>query len=146
MVTESCYTDKVETVLAVDPGRRKCGLAVVNPEGTCLERAVVDRESLLSQVRQWCERWGVGQVLVGGATGSKVVVAELKSGLGRPVQVVDEYRSSERARARYFQDHPPRGWWRLVPLGMQVPSVPIDDYAALILAEDFCKSQRKETA
>jgi hypothetical protein len=50
---------------------------------------------------------------------------------------VPERDTTRRARERYFADHPPRGWRRLIPLSLQTPSVPIDDYAAWIIAEQF---------
>jgi hypothetical protein len=31
--------------------------------------------------------------------------------------------------------HPPRGWRRFVPRGMLLPPRPIDDFAALLIAE-----------
>ncbi len=127
------------TVLAVDPGRSKCGLAVVRSDLHCLERLVVAREDLVAEVRQCLERWQVQRVLVGGATGSKPVVQELQQELTVEVRVVNEFRTSERARGRYFLDHPPRGLWKLVPLGLQVPPVAIDDYAAIVMAEDYFK-------
>ncbi len=130
-------------LLAVDPGRRKCGVAVVQESGECLYRAIVEREELLPTLRQYLDRWPIAHLLVGGATGSKLVVQELRA-LGREVTVVNEFRTSERARGRYFRDHPPRGLWRLVPLGLQVPPVAIDDYAALIMAEDYLDGKRKE--
>lgn len=132
------------TVLAVDPGTGKCGLAVVQREGGCLERAIVDREELLSRVRHYLENFPVERVLVGGATGSKPVVQELKQHLSVPIEVVNEFRTTERARGRYFQDHPPRGLWRLVPQGLQVPAVAIDDYAAIVMAEDWLKGKETE--
>ncbi|MBS2035469.1 Holliday junction resolvase RuvX [bacterium] len=132
------------TVLAVDPGTAKCGLAVVARERGCLERVIVNREDLLSQVRQYLERFPVERVLVGGATGSKPVVQELKQHLAISVEVVDEFRTTERARGRYFQDHPPRGFWRLVPLGLQTPAVAIDDYAAIVMAEDWFSGKERQ--
>lgn len=125
------------TVLAVDPGTGKCGLAVVGREHGCLQRMIVNREDLLTQVRQCLESFPVERVLVGGATGSKPVVQELKQHLSVPIEVVNEFRTTERARGRYFKDHPPRGFWRLVPLGLQTPAVAIDDYAAIVMAEDW---------
>ena len=124
-------------VLAVDPGTGKCGLAIVGQPGGCLKRDVINREDLLATVRHLLERFPVERVLVGGATGSKPVVQELKQHLSLPVEVVNEFRTTERARGRYFQDHPPRGLWRLVPLGLQTPGVAIDDYAAIVMAEDY---------
>jgi hypothetical protein len=54
--------------------------------------------------------------------------------------VVDETDTSYRARALYFADHPPRGWRRLVPLGLQLPPRPIDDYAALLIARRYAET------
>ncbi|HKM17981.1 MAG TPA: pre-16S rRNA-processing nuclease YqgF, partial [Limnochordia bacterium] len=33
--------------------------------------------------------------------------------------------------------HPPRGWRRLLPVSLQTPPVPIDDYVAVILAQRY---------
>lgn len=132
------------TVLAVDPGTGKCGLAVVQRHRGCLERGIVDREELLGRVRHYLESFPVERVLVGGATGSKPVIQELKQHLQVPIEVVNEFRTTERARGRYFQDHPPRGLWRLVPRGLQVPAVAIDDYAAIVMAEDWLKGKETE--
>lgn len=131
------------TVLAVDPGTAKCGLAVVKQASGCLQRAIVKREDLLEQVRYFLGCFAVERVLIGGSTGSKWAVKELQDKLATPVEIVDEFRTTERARGRYFQDHPPRGLWRLIPLGLRVPAVAIDDYAAVVMAEDWL--HRKET-
>lgn len=124
-------------VLAVDPGLRRCGLALVSSEGGVLERAVTPRGRLVSEVRRILTGQPVDALLVGGSTGSREVVEELGRALGREPVVVDERHSTERARARYYREHPPRGWRRWLPLGLQVPPVPYDDYAAVILAEQF---------
>jgi hypothetical protein len=55
--------------------------------------------------------------------------------------VVEERHSTERARARYYQDHPPHGWQRLLPAGLRVPSEPYDDYAAVVMAEDYLQKR-----
>jgi RNase H-fold protein (predicted Holliday junction resolvase) len=130
----------------VDPGTAKCGLAVVDGDRGRLHLEVVSREDLLAKVRQWAERCAANVVIVGGATGSKPVVQELRNGLDLKVEVVNEFRTTERARLRYFQDHPPRGLWKLVPLGLQSPPVAIDDYAALVMAEDYLQKNREESA
>ena len=81
---------------------------------------------------------------MGGSTGSREVTGELRTALGREPRVVDERHTTERARLRYYQDHPPRGLWRLVPLGLQVPPVPYDDYAAVVMAEDYLAGLRPD--
>ena len=57
--------------------------------------------------------------------------------LGLPIHFVDEYETSRAARELYFAEHPPRGWRRLVPIGLQLPPRPIDDYAAILIARRF---------
>jgi hypothetical protein len=56
---------------------------------------------------------------------------------------VDERETTLRARALYFADHPPRGWRRLIPLGLQLPPRPIDDYAAILIARRFLGERAK---
>ena len=60
--------------------------------------------------------------------------------LGCEVRVVDETHSTERARLRYFKDHPPTGLRRFLPLSLLFPPELYDDYAAVVLAEDFIAS------
>jgi len=126
----------VITVLAVDPGSRKCGLALVCQAQGILRRQIVPTEEIEEVVRQWLAEHSPNHVLVGGSTTSKAMVARLRE-LGLNLTVVDERHTTERARVRYFRDHPPRGLWRLVPLGLQVPREPVDDYAAVVMAEQF---------
>jgi hypothetical protein len=37
----------------------------------------------------------------------------------------------------YWQENPPKGLKKLIPLGMLVPPVPLDAYAAVILVRRF---------
>ena len=122
-------------VLAVDPGREKCGVAVCGPEGV-VARQVVPLPELDGIVRRWAAGHGVDVVLVGDQTGAKQVLNRL-SGLPVPVTSVRERGTTLLARRRYFRDHPPRGWRRLLPLSFQVPPEPYDDYAAVVIAETY---------
>jgi len=124
-------------VLAVDPGRQKCGVAVCDPGGV-IARAVVSLAELAPLVREWVRSHRVDWVVVGSGTGSREVVARL-SGLGAPVRVLEERGTTLQARRRYFKDHPPRGWRRLLPLSLQIPPAPYDDYSAIVLAEEFLR-------
>lgn len=127
-------------MLAVDPGTRKTGVAVV--QGRCasdirvLERLVIRPELLLEEVRRLLELWPTSTVVAGDRTGSRAAVEAL-AGSGIAVSTADEHMTSLQARARYFADHPPRGLWRLIPISMRTPPEPVDDYAAVILAERY---------
>ncbi len=122
-------------VLAVDPGTEKCGVAVSGPGGVVASR-VVGIADLPALVRDWVATYGVRVVVVGNQTGSKRVF-DIMKGLPVKVEGVAERGSTMLARRRYFADHPPRGWKRLIPRSFQVPPEPYDDYAAVVLAEAY---------
>ena len=129
-------------ILAVDPGREKCGVVVANDK-VILDRAVVLIADLGSVLREWGRRHGVTQVVLGDRTGREEVRRQLAIELpGIPVALAGEAGTSLLARRRYFADHPPRGWRRLLPLSMQVPPRPYDDYAAAIILEGFLERRR----
>jgi RNase H-fold protein (predicted Holliday junction resolvase) len=125
-------------ILAIDPGRIKCGLAVLDAGAGLLERGVVPRAELVAILREWCARYQPEIVLLGSGTGA-ADLPELLTDLPVRVRRVPERDTTRLARARYFADHPPRGWRRLLPTTLQTPPVPVDDYAAWLIAEQFLR-------
>lgn len=135
------------TVLAVDPGRQKSGIAILRRTGQVLYREISSTATLLTRVEALLAQFRPEVLLLGDRTGSKesrqqfslILQLEIR---GLPLVLVDEHGSTEAARQRYWQENPPRGWRRLIPVGLQVPPCPIDDYAAVILAERYLASTR----
>ena len=129
------------TLLAIDPGRAKCGLAVVQGPDTprCLERKVVETERLTLAVGETLRRQpGIERILLGDATHSATLRRALAAAFPElPLEMVNEFNTSVRAKARYVAENPAYGWRRLLPQTMRTPEVPYDDYAALLLAEDY---------
>lgn len=129
-----------ETVLSVDPGRAKCGVAVVaGPSILRLAMSVVETERLVVEVAALLRRFpAVSRLLIGGGTGSATLRRALQASFpDTPLEVVDEHGSSARARLRYVREIPGPGWKRLLPPGLRVPEHPYDDYVALLLAEEY---------
>ena len=124
-------------VLAVDPGRGKCGLAVVCASGAVLEQRIVPRTDLVSAAVNTVQRHSPAAVVIGNRTGSKEARTELEAALKRALVVVEEHETTLRSRERYYRDHPRRGLARLLPEGLFTPPVPLDDYAAVIMAERY---------
>jgi RNase H-fold protein (predicted Holliday junction resolvase) len=122
-------------VLAVDPGREKCGVAVCAAEGIIAQRVVPTAE-VAGLVGRWAAEHGVDLVLVGDRTGGKRVLETIR-GLPVAACLAEEAETTLAARRRYFRDHPPRGWRRLLPLTLQVPPEPYDDYAAALIGERY---------
>ena len=121
-------------VLGIDPGREKCGLAVVSPNLVLVKR-VVARGEFLDLAREYIRQYNVARIVLGDGTGSKDFLQEIEGVL--PVATVDEQYTTEEARKKYWLDHRPKGWRRLLPTSMQVPPEPFDDYVAVILAERY---------
>jgi RNase H-fold protein (predicted Holliday junction resolvase) len=135
--------DADRPVLAIDPGRGKCGLAVVFASGEVAEQAVVPRAGFEGAVRDMAARHRPVAVVIGNRTGSAACRRELEPSVDVPIVVVEEHETTLRARDRYFRDHPPRGWRRLVPLGLITPPRPIDDYAAVLLGDAYWKGAHR---
>jgi len=134
-------------ILAVDPGRHKCGFAVLTLDGAVEGLWVAPRTELAQEVCRVVGELPVQAVLVGDRTGSKQALAELGShDLPAPIRTAPEHETTLRARERYFRDNPPRGWRRLIPRGMLLPPRPVDDYAALVMAEDWLAARRSPRA
>jgi RNase H-fold protein (predicted Holliday junction resolvase) len=131
----------VSAVLGIDPGTRKCGYAVIeHPFSEPLALGIVPLELLGGQLDRLVVEFTIRAVALGGGTHTGPVAATVRAA-GLPVTVVDERETTLRARARYFQAHPPRGWRRLVPRGMLLPPCPIDDFAALLIAERYLERE-----
>lgn len=130
----------INTVLAVDPGRSKCGIAIVSRNDGVMVRTIVCPADVSDTIRLLFARYEPDAIIVGAGTGSEAVI-KIVNQLPIKVHLIDERLSTQIARSRYFKDNPPKGWRRLIPLSMQVPPCPYDDYAAVVLAERFLKSQ-----
>ena len=127
------------TVLGLDPGTRKCGYAVIDAGGgPPRAMGILPIDDLPGRLRDVLAATPAALAAIGRGTNS-ATVAEVVRALGLPYELVDERETTLLARSRFFEDHPPRGWRRLVPRGMLLPSRPIDDYAALLIAERYLK-------
>ena len=126
-------------VLAIDPGREKCGVAVLASDGGVLVQRVVMTAELDATVGTLIRAYEP-TVIMGNGTTSADAKKRVEA-LGVPVTLVDEYRTTDAAKCAYWKAHPPRGWRRLVPRGMLVPPVPVDDFVAVILAQRFLEKR-----
>ena len=82
-------------------------------------------------------------IVMGNGTSSKKKYEVLKQEvIDRDIVLINEYRTTDEARKLYFQENPPKGWKKLIPLGMQVPPVPVDDYAAIVIGRKYLKDNK----
>jgi len=131
----------MKPLVAIDPGREKCGLAVAITSGI-LHKQVVPRAEVVQTAASLAAEHDAGLIVIGNGTGSEKLAGELREVIALPISVVEEAFTSQRARARFFEDNPPKGLRRLVPRGLLSPDRPYDDYVAVILAEDYFLRQQ----
>ena len=142
------------TVIAIDPGKDKCGLAIVKCKGfnthrvldAVVEHGIVPRDEVVNAIRDLLKCFPNSQIVIGHATTSGVLREELQAEWPEDeIAIVDETGSTLEARGLYWKANPPHGWRRLSPLSMQVPPQPIDDFAAIVLAARFLTSSTRSS-
>lgn len=129
-----------KTVLAIDPGTSKCGMAMVARDAqgaiSLLWRQVRATEELAAGLDEAKEVAPYSLVIVGAGTHSRETVHVIREhNPSTAILIVDEKNTTLEAREKYWEYHPRKGWRRLLPATMQVPPDPVDDFVALILAE-----------
>jgi RNase H-fold protein (predicted Holliday junction resolvase) len=132
--------DRNETILGFDPGKDKCGIAVIDGNCTICHQVILTAQ-VISQISDLCEQYNVSRIVMGDQTTSRqwhqlltTVFPDL------PISLIDERYSSLEARDRYWQMYPANFFTSLVPQGMRQPPRPIDDLVAIILVERYLKS------
>ena len=123
-------------VMGIDPGRDKCGLAVLSAAGDIKFQRVVATNELADVIKTLSAQFELSTVILGNGTTHKFAAQKL-SDAGLTFQLVDEKHTTEEARRLYWKKNPPTGWRRFLPTSMQVPPEPVDALVAEILVKRF---------
>jgi RNase H-fold protein (predicted Holliday junction resolvase) len=125
-------------LMGFDPGRDKCGVAIVDQDQGVMIHEVVTSGQVISRLDNLFQQYSVEYLVIGDQTASKPWQQNLKAAFPElSIVTVDERHSSLEARDRYWQMYPPQGLTRLVPQGMRQPPRPIDDIVAILLIERY---------
>jgi len=126
-------------ILGFDPGRDKCGLAVMGNDLSLLYHQVVVAQEAIATIQSLCQQFAIETVVMGDQTTAKSWKQKIEQNLdvSIPIFLVDERYSSLEARERYWQMYPPKGINRLIPQGLREPPRPIDDLVAILLIERY---------
>jgi RNase H-fold protein (predicted Holliday junction resolvase) len=124
--------------LGIDPGRSKTGLALVDGASNIVKLHIAESQNIDNEIVEFIKNSCPVHIVLGNGTNSRNIGESVKRVLPDVmVAVVEEAHSTEEARALYWQENPPKGLKKLIPLGMLVPPVPLDAYAAVILVRRF---------
>ena len=133
---------KEEIIIAIDPGTKKCGYAVVDSNLSVLKREVISVEKIAKNIENSFNIYKISKIILGNGTNYKNIEKRLKSQFpGLKIILIEEEFSTLEARKKYFKAYPPRGISKLIPLSLRVPSCHYDDFVAVLLAEKYFKNK-----
>jgi RNase H-fold protein (predicted Holliday junction resolvase) len=126
-------------ILGFDPGKDKCGIAVMKDAQRILFRQVVESDKAIAMVKSLKEKYKIDKIVMGDQTTSKKWQQKLQENLSpdTPIMRIDERHSSLEARDLYWQLSPVKGLKKLIPQGLRLPPCPIDDLVAVILVRRY---------
>nr|WP_309229945.1 pre-16S rRNA-processing nuclease YqgF [Oscillatoria sp. FACHB-1407] len=126
-------------ILGFDPGRQKCGLAVMGLDRNLYYHQVVAAEAAIATIGTLRQQFPISLLVMGDQTTAQTWKQKLTQELAEPLRIVlvNERYSTLEARDRYWQMYPARGLNRLIPQGMRSIPRPIDDIVAILLIERY---------
>ncbi len=129
----------MEMILGFDPGKDKCGIAVMEKNNQLQYHQVIPSIEAIETLKTLSQKYPINLCVMGNQTTSKSWKQKLSEALPTTIQIIqiDERYSSLEARDRYWEMYPPKGLTRLIPQGMRTPPRPIDDIVAIILIERY---------
>ena len=130
-------TNIQQTILGLDPGRDKCGVAVMDSEGKVAYHQIIDSQNAIATIQKLVREFAIDLIVMGNGTTSKIWQQQIESIATMPVVTIDETNSTLEARDRYWIMYPPKGFQRMIPLGLRVPPRPVDDLVAILLIERY---------
>lgn len=132
---------KDEIIVAIDPGTRKCGYAVVDSNLSVLQREVTPTDKIINNIEDSFKVYKINKIILGDGTNYNRIEKKLKNYFPRlKIILIEEDFSTLEARKKYFEAHPPRGISKLIPLSLRVPPCQYDDFVAVLLAEKYFKN------
>lgn len=126
-------------ILAIDPGRDKCGVALYDSTTqSVLYHAIIATKAIDGALKALHQEYPFKKLVIGDGTSSKEFCQRFSEDFpGCGIEVVDEAYSTLEARGLYFQLHPPKGLKRLLPLSLLSPEGPVDDLVAVVLLQRY---------
>jgi len=128
-------------ILAIDPGRDKLGLAVLNSDGEVLSMETVIRSRFSERIGFLLNEYKPEHVVLGSGTGSDWVNDVMSSLDVAEVAKLDEAGSTLEARELAWKENPPRGIWKIVPrLFWPIPP-DVDGWAAVVIGRRWLRDR-----
>ena len=128
-------------LISIDPGKCKCGLVLVDINKKKVNQAIVLKTEFLPKyVKTLKSIENISKVIIGNGTTSKENIAKLDF-IKKDLIIFEEKNTTYRAKERYFELFPIRGFKNLLPKEFFILNKNPDALSALIILEDYCNDK-----
>jgi len=124
--------------MGIDPGRNKCGIAIVTEKGEVVEKEIAETTNLSRKIEEVLSRFSISKCILGNGTYADKVFNILQLLLEEEkIIFIEEADSTYIAEQRYLKKNPPLGLNFLNKIIKFKPKKPLDDYTAVVLVEKY---------
>ena len=126
-------------IISIDPGKSKCGLVLAEISEKKVYKAIVLKSELIEDyVRNIIAVEDISKIIIGNGTTSREIREKI-SFFKKEIINFEEKNSTYRAKSRYFEIFPVRGFKLFIPREIFILNKNLDAISALIILEDYCK-------
>ncbi len=137
-MTSRKFSPSDSVILGFDPGKDKCGVAVMGLDRQLQYHEVLSSATAIATIEDLYHKYPISLLVMGNQTTAKQWKQKIQEKSPTVnIILVDERYSSLEARDRYWLMYPPKGLNKLLPKGMRTPPRPIDDIVAILLIERY---------
>lgn len=127
--------------ISIDPGKSKCGLVLVDIDAKKVDQAIIlNSQSLPEYVKKLKSSENISKIIIGNGTTSKENIEKLKF-IEEDLIICEEKNTTYRAKKRYFELLPLKGYKILIPKEFFILNKNLDAVSALIILEDYCNTK-----
>ena len=130
-------------LMGIDPGRNKCGVAVLTDEGKEVLKEISKTSDLSKKLEELLQDYSIDKIILGNGTYADKVFNILKLFFDeKEIIFVEEENSTYIAEEKYLKENPPLGLSFLNKVMKFKPKRPLDDYTAVVLVEKYLKTNK----
>ena len=128
-------------LISIDPGKCKCGLVLAELSEKKVHEAIILKSELLEEyVKNLNTIENISKIVVGNGTTNRKIIEKLDF-FKKEIIIFEEKNTTFRAKERYFELFPIRGFKKLVPKEFFILNKNLDAVSALIILEDYCSDK-----
>jgi|AntRauTorckE6833_2_1112554.scaffolds.fasta_scaffold00122_14 RNase H-fold protein (predicted Holliday junction resolvase) len=129
-------------LLGIDPGRSKCGVAVLTEDGKEVLKDISKTSELSKKLEDILENYSIDKVVLGNGTYADKIYNILKLLFDEnKIIFINEENSTYLAEQKYLKENPPLGLSFLNKIMKFKPKRALDDYTAVVLVKKYLKNK-----